>query len=103
MEQYRIETHLHTNHTSKCGWLDAAALAEGYAQAGYAAVAVTDHYNRDTFEYLDLDTTAPDDVMSHFLDGFRRMEAECARRLPPDGGGVRQTGPEGLQRRGAAL
>ena len=37
MEQYRIETHLHTNHTSKCGWLDAAALAEGYAQAGYAA------------------------------------------------------------------
>ena len=80
MEQYRIETHLHTNHTSKCGWLDAAALAEGYAQAGYAAVAVTDHYNRDTFEYLDLDTTAPDDVMSHFLDGFRRMEAECAKR-----------------------
>ena len=80
MEQYRIETHLHTNHTSKCGWLDAAALAEGYAQAGYAAVAVTDHYNRDTFEYLDLDTTSPGDVMSHFLDGFRRMEAECARR-----------------------
>lgn len=80
MEQYQIETHLHTNHTSKCGWLDAAALAEGYAQAGYAAVAVTDHYNRDTFEYLDLDTTAPDDVMSHFLDGFRRMEAECAKR-----------------------
>ena len=28
MEQYRIETHLHTNHTSKCGWLDAAALAD---------------------------------------------------------------------------
>lgn len=80
MEQYRIETHLHTNHTSKCGWLDAAALAEGYAQAGYAAVAVTDHYNRDTFEYLDLDTIAPGDVMSHFLDGFRRMEAECAKR-----------------------
>ena len=38
MEQYRIETHLHTNHTSKCGWLDAAALAEGYAQAGYGEI-----------------------------------------------------------------
>ena len=72
---YKIETHLHTTHTSKCGWLDAAALAEGYAQAGYAAVAVTDHYNRDTFEYLDLDTTSPGDVISHFWTasaGWRR-------------------------------
>ncbi len=39
---FRIETHLHTNHTSKCGWLDAGTLAEGYAKAGYAAIAVTD-------------------------------------------------------------
>ena len=77
---YKIETHLHTNHTSKCGWLDAAALAEGYAKAGYAAVAVTDHYNRDTFEYLNIDTTCPGDVITPFLEGFRRMEAECAKR-----------------------
>ena len=77
---YKIETHLHTNHTSKCGWLDAAALAEGYAKAGYAAVAVTDHYNRDTFEYLSIDTTCPGDVITPFLEGFRRMEAECAKR-----------------------
>ena len=76
---YKIETHLHTNHTSKCGWLDAAALAEGYAKAGYAAVAVTDHYNRDTFEYLNIDTTCPGDVITPFLEGFRRMEAECAK------------------------
>ena len=80
MKQYRIETHLHTNHTSKCGWLDAAALAEGYAQAGYDAVAVTDHYNRDTFDYLHIDPAHPGDVMEAFLDGFRRMEEECARR-----------------------
>ena len=77
---FKIETHLHTNHTSKCGWLDAAALAEGYEKAGYAAVAVTDHYNRDTFEYLNIDTTCPGDVITPFLEGFRRMEAECAKR-----------------------
>lgn len=77
---FKIETHLHTNHTSKCGWLDAAALAEGYARAGYAAVAVTDHYNRDTFEYLHIDTTAPGDAVGPFLEGFRRMEEECGRR-----------------------
>lgn len=80
MNQYRIETHMHTNHTSKCGWLDAAALAEGYARAGYAAVAVTDHYNRDTFGHMDLEAASPEEVLSVFLDGFRRLEGECARR-----------------------
>lgn len=80
MNQYRIETHMHTNHTSKCGWLDAAALAEGYARAGYAAVAVTDHYNRDTFNHMDLKAASPEEVLSVFLDGFRRLEGECARR-----------------------
>ena len=76
---FKIETHLHTNHTSKCGWLDAAALAEGYAQAGYAAVAITDHYNRDTFDHLHLEAASPEEVLSVFLDGFRRLEGECAR------------------------
>ena len=80
MKQYRIETHLHTKHTSKCGWLDAAALAEGYVQAGYAAVAVTDHYNRDTFDRLHTDSVSPEEVAAVFLDGFRRMEEECGRR-----------------------
>ena len=79
MSQYRIETHLHTTHTSKCGWLEADTLAEGYAKAGYAAVAVTDHYNRDTFAYLNIDTTRPGDVVTPFLEGFRRMEEACAR------------------------
>ncbi len=80
MKQYRIETHLHTKHTSKCGWLDAAALAEGYVQAGYAAVAVTDHYNRDTFDRLHTGSVSLEEVAAVFLDGFRRMEEECARR-----------------------
>ena len=43
-------------------------------------MAVTDHYNRDTFRYLHIDTTRPGDVITPFLEGFRRMEAECARR-----------------------
>lgn len=80
MSEYRIETHLHTSCVSACGHMDAAALAEGYAKAGYAAVAVTDHYNRDTFRYLHIDTTRPGDVITPFLEGFRRMEGECARR-----------------------
>lgn len=76
---YRIETHMHTNHTSQCGWLDAATLAEAYQRAGYAALAVTDHYNRDTFQYLHVDTTAPGDKLEAFLTGFHQMEKECAK------------------------
>lgn len=73
---YKIETHLHTNHSSKCGWLDAAALAKGYKDAGYDGVIVTDHFNRITFDYLGIDTTAPGDKVRPFLTGYRRMTEE---------------------------
>ena len=44
---YKIETHLHTTHTSKCGHLTAPVLAKAYKEAGYDAITVTDHYNRE--------------------------------------------------------
>ena len=77
---FKIETHMHTSHVSACASLDAVTLAEGYQKAGYAAVAVTDHYNRDTFRYLHIDTMAHGDIMPAFLDGFHRMEEECSKR-----------------------
>lgn len=77
---YKIETHLHTKHSSKCGWLDAEALAAGYLAAGYAAVAVTDHYNRTTFEYLGVDLSAPGDKTVPFLEGYRRMREAGEKR-----------------------
>lgn len=80
MYEYRIETHLHTNHVSECSWLGAEALAESYQKAGYAAIAVTDHYSRITFDYLGLDPAAPGDKIGPFLSGFHRMEDEGAKR-----------------------
>lgn len=74
---YKIETHLHTTHTSKCGHLTAPVLAKAYKEAGYDAIAVTDHYNRDTVKYLDLDLTCTDGLLEKFLDGFHRMEDAC--------------------------
>ncbi|MDD6679293.1 MAG: PHP-associated domain-containing protein [Firmicutes bacterium] len=71
---YKIETHLHTMHVSKCGWMTAQELIAGYKAAGYDAVIVTDHYNRTTFDYLGIDTTAPGNKVGPFLDGFHRME-----------------------------
>lgn len=76
---HKIETHLHTNHVSKCGWLTAEELIAGYKAAGYDAIVVTDHYNRTTFEYLGIDTRAPGDKVGAFLDGYRRM-AELGER-----------------------
>lgn len=70
---YKIETHLHTKHTSKCGWLTAPELIAGYKAAGYDAIIVTDHYNRTTFDYLGVDTTAPGNKVKPFLEGFYRM------------------------------
>ena len=80
MSEYKIETHMHTVHTSACAHLEAAALAEGYAKAGFAAVAVTDHYSRDTFRYLQIDITRPGDMVTPFLEGWRRMVEECSGR-----------------------
>ena len=78
---FKIETHMHTSHVSGCSRIDAASLAEGYQKAGFAAVAVTDHYSRDTFRHLQLDTAVPgQDFAGAYLDGFRRVQAECAPR-----------------------
>lgn len=73
---YKIETHLHTNHSSKCGWLDAQALIAGYKAAGYDAIIVTDHFNRTTFEYLGVDLSSTENKVQAFLNGYYRMVEE---------------------------
>lgn len=76
---YKIETHLHTTYISYCGWLGAPALVKAYAAAGYSAIAVTDHYNRDTFPYIGMDLSAPGSKTAAFLEGVRRMRYEADR------------------------
>ena len=77
---YKIETHLHTSHSSSCGWLDAATLTEAYRAAGYAGVIVTDHFNRITFDYLNVDLSGHTDKVRAFLNGYDRMVEEGAKR-----------------------
>ena len=76
---YKIETHLHTGTVSKCAHLEPEALIRGYKRAGYSAVVVTDHYNRDTFDYLGIPTTGTADKAGAFLSGYRAM-AELGER-----------------------
>lgn len=75
---YKIEIHLHTKEVSKCSWLTAREQAEGYHRAGYDAVVVTDHYNRDTWDYLGIDPKTVDNVVPQFLEGYHRMQEACA-------------------------
>ena len=76
---YKIETHLHTTYISHCGWLGAQALMKAYSAAGYAAICVTDHYNRECFDYADIDLTAPGSKTDAFLLGFRRLQREAKK------------------------
>ena len=76
---YKIETHLHTNHVSKCGHLSASEIVKGYADAGYSALIVTDHYNRTTFDFIGIDPAAPGDKLTPFLDGYRRVREEAEK------------------------
>lgn len=73
---YKIETHLHTSHTSKCGWLTAPELVARYKELGFDAIAVTDHYNYDTWNYKGVDIDAPAGALDAFLEGYRRMREE---------------------------
>ena len=76
---YKIETHLHTTYISHCGWLGAQAIMKAYAAAGYAAICVTDHYNRECFDYAEIDLTTPGSKTVDFLLGYRRLKREAER------------------------
>lgn len=74
---YKIETHLHTKLISQCGWMYPDELARVYHEGGYAAICVTDHYNRTCFDYADIDLFGPGDKMDAFLEGYRQLKKEA--------------------------
>lgn len=71
---YKIETHLHTKLISQCGWMYPDELAKAYHEGGYAAICVTDHYNRICFEYAGIDLYGSADKVHAFLEGYRQLK-----------------------------
>lgn len=71
---FKIETHLHTCYSSSCGQLSAEEIVEGYLAAGYSGLIVTDHYNRDTFQMLGMDTARPGAHLQAFLQGYEKLK-----------------------------
>ena len=76
---YLIETHLHTKEVSKCAHLYAAETAELYHKAGYHAIVVTDHYNQDTWDYLDINAQAESNVMPRFTAGYHALKESAGQ------------------------
>ena len=76
---YKIETHLHTNHVSQCARLKADHLAKRYYEGGFSAIAVTDHYNIETWKYRNINVKTNKKVMRTVLEGFYHMEEACAK------------------------
>lgn len=75
---YKIETHLHTNVVSPCGKLSPQVILEGYAEAGYSGIVVTDHLMPYTYQWLGAATAADAEKWDLFRKGY---EALC--RLGP--------------------
>lgn len=77
---FKIETHLHTKLSSTCGRLSPREIVAGYKAAGYSGLVLTDHYNRDTFQYLNVDLSGNDNKLEAFLTGYRQLVVEGQRQ-----------------------
>lgn len=77
---FKIETHLHTLYTSACAIISAKEIVDGYLAAGYSGLIVTDHYSRDTFRHLHMDTTPGQDKVEAFLTGYKMVKEEGEKR-----------------------
>ena len=77
---YKIETHLHTLYGAGCGKMEEKEIVSRYLDAGYAAVVVTDHYNRRTNWYPEFCADRSQNAAVLFLRGFRKVQEEGARR-----------------------
>lgn len=75
---FTIDTHVHTDESSSCGKIPGAEVARLYAEAGYDAIVITDHYYDALFERMG-DIPWPDKVR-RYLAGYRAA-AEAGERL----------------------
>lgn len=71
---YKIETHLHTTHTSQCGCLEVERILELYKKNNYDAICVTDHYNMETWRYKQVDIYGKGNKLDAFLEGYHKMK-----------------------------
>lgn len=70
---FKIETHLHTALSSSCGKLSTEEILQGYAQAGYSAIVVTDHYSNNQYLYQGIPYASVEEKWALHLRGYRAL------------------------------
>lgn len=76
---FRIETHLHTKTSSGCGLLSSREILEGYKNAGYDGLCVTDNYLRYYFDKMDIMELSPRQRLQRFLKGYYELLDEAEK------------------------
>ena len=77
MQQYRIETHMHTSETSACAAIPGEEIVRLYKQRGYDTVIITDHFHpRFVRSHAGLSWQ---EKVERYLAGFRAAAAEGSR------------------------
>jgi hypothetical protein len=71
MKLYQYEMHCHTAETSPCGILAAAEVADGFKEAGYRGVFITDHFYSRFFETKGMKKLPWEQQAQKYLAGYR--------------------------------
>jgi len=72
---YRIEPHLHTAESSKCGFISGADFVEQYHALGYDGVVITDHLSESFVSSLNCKHNW-DACIDLFLGGYNRARRQ---------------------------
>ncbi|MEG1473882.1 MAG: PHP domain-containing protein [Christensenella sp.] len=75
MKYFQAETHCHTSEVSPCSRIPAQYLIDGYAEAGYKYVIITDHYHPAVLEKPKFKGTTWEQRVDYFWSGY-----EAAKR-----------------------
>lgn len=67
--KYRIELHCHSNPGSECGQASPEEVVKIYADKGYHAIVLTNHFH-NCYEYIK--TLPKEEVMKRYLDDYNR-------------------------------
>ncbi len=73
-QELKFDLHVHTNAVSSCGEVSPEDMTGLYAAAGYAGVAVTEHFHQTYFDSLG-DLSWPEKV-NRYMEGYRRACAQ---------------------------
>lgn len=69
----KMDLHVHSSEISPCGKLTAKETVELYAKAGYSAIVLTNHFNRDIVAHLERHGQPDFDKAYH--DGYELAKA----------------------------